>query len=166
MICMRLGSTSATPKNGLPGSSNLRSSSRRPRRIGKWISTRSYRTLSGCGDVLVWSFRRREWPGWRDGRCCGGVEVVVDRLGDRLDGGDPVGHGRVVLGQHEDAVTAAVAGEAAGAVDAPAVGGKGQPAVLDVHGEAGRGAGRETPAPGRENLRPQLQGGAAGGGVQ
>jgi len=49
------------------------------------------------------------------------LQVAVDHPGDRLDGSDPVGHARVVLSQYHDAVAAAVAGEAADAVNAPAV---------------------------------------------
>src|SRR6266851_5167663 len=133
----------------------------RPRRDGSAFAW-SRRPARECPAALGCARRASPTTGLagmtgRDDRCRGGAEVVVDRPGDRLDGGDAVGHGRVVLGQHDDAVAAAVAGEAADAVDAPAVRGAGQPAVLDMCDQAGWRADRDTPALGGDDLGHQAQ---------
>src|ERR1700730_4375031 len=78
------------------------------------------------------------------GRAC--VQVAVDGPGDVLNRPDPICHGRVVLGQNDDHVAAATTGEAADAVDTPAVGGAGQPAVLHVHYHPGGRPGRDAPS--------------------
>ena len=123
------------------------------------------------GDRFVRCLLQRGDHRGRDARGRAGVKVPVDHLGDRLDGPDPIGHGRVVLGQHHDAVPAAAvfirtAGEAADAVDPPAIRGQRQPAVLDVHDQAPRRPGRHTPALGSNDVRHQGERVVAGGGVE
>src|ERR1700719_3537129 len=76
---------------------------------------------------------RRGGRGYPDHRGQARVQVAVDDPGDVLNRPDPVCHGRVVLGENDDHVVAATTGKAADAVDTPAVGGTGQPAVLHVH---------------------------------
>ena len=86
-----------------------------------------------------------------------GVQVAVDHRGDGLDRVNPVGHARVVLRQHDDAVAAATAGEAADAVHTPAMCEQGQLAVLHVDGETARCAGWDAPALRRDDLAHQAQ---------
>src|SRR5438105_5998391 len=52
-------------------------------------------------DALVGCAPRRERPGCRGACRRARVQVAVDHPGDGLDGGDAVGHARVVLGQHD-----------------------------------------------------------------
>ncbi|WP_256967359.1 esterase-like activity of phytase family protein, partial [Streptomyces caniscabiei] len=62
-----------------------------------------------------------------------GHEVLVDDLGDGLDGVHAVLHVGVAVGEDGDRVVPSAAVERADAVHPPAVCGAGQPPVLDVH---------------------------------
>src|SRR6202020_2277272 len=101
-----------------------------PHGQGGSAGSAKFSAAQGGRDLLVGRAPGRGCTGDRPERGRGRVELAVDHLGDLLDRGDPVRHRRVVLGEGDDEVAAVVAGEAADAVDPPAVGGQRQPAVL------------------------------------
>src|SRR6266851_8723327 len=71
----------------------------------------------------------------------GGVEIAVDGRGRSLDGGDAVGHGGIVVGEHGNLVVPERLGapEEPDAIDLPVVADRiRQPAVLHSHRDTGR----------------------------